>query len=67
MSALTLTSDPWGFVSIDGRPTGRRTPLVEYEVSPGKHQICVTADDGEVLCGDHTLNAGENFITDFAF
>jgi tRNA A-37 threonylcarbamoyl transferase component Bud32 len=35
---LTVSSDPWSFVTIDGKKRGT-TPLIEVEVTPGVHEV----------------------------
>jgi hypothetical protein len=35
----TISSKPWAEVSIDGRSTGKITPLVNYPISCGKHRL----------------------------
>jgi len=41
---LTLTSRPWARVFIDGKDTGKFTPLVEYEIPAGKHDVKLVND-----------------------
>jgi PEGA domain-containing protein len=36
---LSLSSRPWGRVWIDGKDTGRTTPLIDYLLPTGKHHI----------------------------
>lgn len=36
---LTLLSSPWAEVLIDDQSTGRGTPLTDYPLSPGRHEI----------------------------
>ncbi|NMC72061.1 MAG: hypothetical protein GYA57_18665, partial [Myxococcales bacterium] len=55
---LSVISRPWSRISIDGRPTGRRTPLVEYEVSAGVHRVCLETDDGRQHCAAVQAVAG---------
>jgi len=35
----TISSKPWAEVSIDGKPTGKITPLVNYSIPCGKHRL----------------------------
>jgi len=37
--AVTINSVPWSEVVIDGRSTGVHTPLVDYAVPCGHHEI----------------------------
>lgn len=38
---LSVASEPWGQVYIDGFPTGVTTPLVDYKLPPGAHRVRV--------------------------
>jgi hypothetical protein len=42
---LTLQSRPWARVILDGRDTGLVTPVVEWEVSAGEHQVELVSDE----------------------
>jgi hypothetical protein len=48
--ALSVISNPWSWVSIDGRDTGRKTPLVNYSVSLGIHRVCLKTEDEREYC-----------------
>jgi hypothetical protein len=41
----TIGSKPWAEVSVDGKPTGKSTPLVDYGLACGKHRITFTNSD----------------------
>jgi hypothetical protein len=41
----TLGSKPWAQVAIDGKPTGKTTPLIDYSLACGKHRITFTNSD----------------------
>lgn len=41
----TIGSKPWAQVSIDGKPTGKSTPLMDYSLACGKHRITFTNPD----------------------
>ena len=44
---LRLNTKPvWANVKIDGRSTGKRTPLINYELPAGKHTLVLEAADG---------------------
>ncbi len=45
---LTVDSTPKALVFVDGRSTGKTTPLEEYEVKPGSHRIQVKWPDGQM-------------------
>jgi tetratricopeptide (TPR) repeat protein len=36
---LTIYSVPWAEVSLDGKPTGLMTPLLDHEVPAGRHEV----------------------------
>jgi hypothetical protein len=56
---LSVISTPWSFVSIDGRDTGRKTPLVNYELSAGIHRVCLRTEDGREHCTAVRVQAGQ--------
>jgi serine/threonine protein kinase len=41
----SIGSKPWAEVSIDGKPTGKSTPLMDYSLACGKHRITFTNSD----------------------
>jgi hypothetical protein len=43
---LSLNSVPWGRVWIDGRDTGKTTPLYNYELPAGRHRVTVHSPNG---------------------
>ncbi|MBI5498853.1 MAG: protein kinase [Deltaproteobacteria bacterium] len=47
---LSVIASPWAWVSIDGRDTNRKTPLVNYELSTGVHRVCLRTEDGREHC-----------------
>ena len=56
---LSVISNPWSWVAIDGRSTGRKTPLVNYEVSAGIHRVCLTTEDNREHCTAVRIVAGQ--------
>ena len=40
-----IGSKPWAQVAIDGKPTGKSTPLIDYSLACGKHRITFTNSD----------------------
>ncbi|MBN1770172.1 MAG: hypothetical protein JXB32_02830, partial [Deltaproteobacteria bacterium] len=56
---LSVISRPWSHITIDGRPTGRRTPLVGHELSAGVHRVCLETDDGRRHCAPVQLEPGQ--------
>jgi hypothetical protein len=43
-----VSSVPWSRVFIDGRDTGRNTPLLGYPIAPGSHEIRLQTATGQV-------------------
>jgi hypothetical protein len=41
----TIGSKPWAEVAIDGKATGKSTPLMDYSLACGKHRITFTNPD----------------------
>ena len=39
---LDLLSKPWAYVTIDGKETGKTTPLMNYKLPAGEHEIHLT-------------------------
>jgi hypothetical protein len=44
--ALVIHSVPWARVYVDGRDTGRNTPIRDLPVSAGDHEITFVTEDG---------------------
>jgi hypothetical protein len=60
--AVTLGSKPWSQVWIDGKDTGKVTPLVEYKVACGKHKITFKNPEIPIEKSENvTVKAGEKF------
>jgi serine/threonine protein kinase len=57
---LILTTVPWAHVHLDGRPTGRRTPIPDLQVSPGRHLLRLVADDGRSIEEEIFVRPGES-------
>jgi serine/threonine protein kinase len=58
----TISSKPWAEVSIDGKPTGKITPLVNYAMPCGKHRITFKNADLMIERNESiTLRAGQPF------
>jgi eukaryotic-like serine/threonine-protein kinase len=58
----TISSKPWAEVSIDGKPTGKITPLVDYSMPCGKHRITFKNADLMIERNESvTLKAGQPF------
>lgn len=58
----TISSKPWAEVSIDGKPTGKITPLVNFAIPCGKHRITFKNADLMIERNESvTLKAGQPF------
>jgi hypothetical protein len=58
----TISSKPWAEVSIDGKPTGKITPLVNYSIPCGKHRLTFKNTDLMIERNESvTLKAGQPF------
>jgi serine/threonine protein kinase len=58
----TISSKPWAEVSIDGKPTGKITPLVNYSIPCGKHRLTFKNADLMIERNESvTLKAGQPF------
>jgi hypothetical protein len=53
MGEISLNADPWAYISIDGKNTGKQTPIARLEVPLGTHEIKFTHPD----LGEKTLTA----------
>jgi serine/threonine protein kinase len=62
MCVATISSKPWAEVSIDGKPTGKITPLVNYSIPCGKHRVTFKNADLMIERNESvTLKAGTPF------
>ena len=58
----TISSKPWAEVSIDGKPTGKITPLVNYSIPCGKHRLTFKNADLMIERNESvTFKAGQPF------
>jgi len=58
----TISSKPWAEVSIDGKPTGKITPLVNYSIPCGKHRLTFKNADLMIERNESvTLKSGQPF------
>ena len=55
---LWVSSNPWGYVSVDGRVHGA-TPLMRLEVAPGRHRLRIAREGYESYEQDVEIGAGE--------
>jgi hypothetical protein len=60
--ALALKSSPWAHVWLDGKDTGRRTPVAEFHVPCGDHKLVLKRDDLDIYQMEViTVRAGTTF------
>jgi hypothetical protein len=60
--SVTLGSKPWSQVWIDGKDTGKVTPLVDYKVACGKHKVTFKNPEIPVEKSESiTVKSGEKF------
>ena len=45
---MTINSVPWSEVWVDGRSTGRHTPVVDYEIPCGSHEVAFKRPDLQI-------------------
>jgi hypothetical protein len=45
---LRLNSKPWGNVYIDGKNTGKNTPLINHQLKAGEHTVTIKFSTGEI-------------------
>jgi serine/threonine protein kinase len=58
----TISSKPWAEVSIDGKPTGKITPLVNFPIPCGKHRVTFKNADLMIERNESvTLKPGQPF------
>jgi serine/threonine protein kinase len=59
---LVVSTQPWGHVYVDGRDTGRDTPILPsnpLRLSAGRHQLTVQINTGQRFTFPVTIVAGE--------
>ncbi len=56
---LSVNSTPWGKVFIDGKDTGKLTPLIKFRLSAGKHTITVKFNSGGQRTGVVEIKPGK--------
>jgi hypothetical protein len=56
---LVIQTLPWARVFLDGRDTGRNTPVRSLEVSAGSHRLGLRTHDGTMHEETIAVTAGE--------
>ncbi len=59
MGLLKLHSSPWGRVWIDGKDSGKATPVFNLQLSAGQHQITIHFSTGGFMSGEVVIREGE--------
>jgi hypothetical protein len=45
--SLTVASQPWARLFVDGADSGLNTPVLAVPLAPGRHQLELVTDDGQ--------------------
>ena len=56
---LTINTMPWARVFLDGRDTGRNTPVRNFRVPAGHHTVGLRTNDGTMHNVPVDVTAGE--------
>ena len=56
---IVVNSIPWARVFLDGRDTGRNTPVRSLKLRAGQHQLGLRTPDGTMHTFTITVRAGE--------
>lgn len=64
---LTVSTLPWAWVHVDGQRLARHTPVVNYPVKPGRHQVRLVSGDGREHSVEINLKAGQRLTVSHAF
>jgi serine/threonine-protein kinase len=56
---LSLNSVPWGRVWIDGKDTGKATPVFNHQLPAGPHRITIHFSTGGFMTEEVEIRAGE--------
>ena len=56
---LSVSSHPWGRIWIDGEDTGKTTPLVDYLLPIGKHEIVIQPPGDKKMTAEAEIWPGE--------
>ena len=59
---LNVNSTPWSYVIIDGKDTGKTTPLIRFNVPAGAHWVTLRTKDGKEKTQKVTIKAGETIL-----
>jgi hypothetical protein len=50
---------PWAYVIVDGRDTGRTTPLMGYTLTPGPHVVQLRTETGQTHTQQIVVQSGQ--------
>jgi type II secretory pathway predicted ATPase ExeA len=56
---VSFNSDPWAYIEVDGRPIGV-TPIAAHMVTPGRHRVVASLQDGRVIDRQIQIDAERN-------
>jgi serine/threonine protein kinase len=55
---LSVNASPWAYITIDGKKTGKTTPLVKHALKPGQHSVTLVSEDGREKTVSVTIKPG---------
>ncbi len=64
---LTVSTLPWAWVHVDGQRLARHTPVVNFAVKPGRHQVLLVSGDGREHSVEINLKPGQRLTVSHAF
>ncbi len=59
-TSITISTQPWARIFIDGRDTGRNTPARDIPITPGRHVIRLVTADSRTLEEIVEIQPGES-------
>lgn len=59
-TSITISTQPWARIFIDGRDTGRNTPARDIPITPGRHVIRLVTADSRTLEEIVEIQPGEH-------
>jgi hypothetical protein len=65
--ALTVNSNPWARVIIDGKPVAKETPLRNFRLPAGAHEVELVRPDGKRAAFSVQIRDGETAVKMFEF
>ena len=62
-----MNSTPWSYVFVDGKDTGKTTPLIKFQLASGSHWVTLKTRDGKEKTQKITIKAGETILIKESF